>query len=71
MLRRSPRSARRRWLLQSIIGLITLPLYLVIRLGVTSPPWSREAAGDEVVEEPSTLRTGLTRAALHGTGGSR
>jgi peptidoglycan-N-acetylglucosamine deacetylase len=29
MLRRSPRSARRRWLLQSIIGLITLPLSAV------------------------------------------
>jgi quinol-cytochrome oxidoreductase complex cytochrome b subunit len=54
-----------------IIALITLHLYLVIRLGVTSPPWSREAAGDEVVEESSTLRTGLTRAAPHGTGGSR
>jgi len=29
----------------AIIGLITLHLYLVIRLGVTSPPWSKEAAG--------------------------
>jgi quinol-cytochrome oxidoreductase complex cytochrome b subunit len=29
----------------TIAGLITLHLYLVIRLGVTSPPWSKEAAG--------------------------
>ena len=54
-----------------IISLITLHLYLVIRLGVTSPPWSREAAGAEVVEEPSTLRTGLTRPAPHGASGGR
>src|SRR5213595_966568 len=30
-----------------IIGLIGLHLYLVVRLGVTSPPWSKEAAGME------------------------
>ena len=29
----------------TIAGLIGLHLYLVIRLGVTSPPWSRDAAG--------------------------
>ena len=29
----------------AIIALIGLHLYLVIRLGVTSPPWSKEAAG--------------------------
>ena len=29
----------------SIAGLIALHLYLVIRLGVTSPPWSKDAAG--------------------------
>src|SRR6059058_5747178 len=40
----------------AIIGLITLHLYLVIRLGVTSPPWSREAAGMDRVEEPTTAR---------------
>jgi menaquinol-cytochrome c reductase cytochrome b subunit len=46
----------------AIIGLITLHLYLVIRLGVTSPPWSKEAAGMEPVgdEEPAR-RPGLTR----------
>src|SRR5256714_8485114 len=44
----------------AIIGLITLHLYLVIRLGVTSPPWSKEAAGMERVEAPSNVRKGLT-----------
>jgi quinol---cytochrome c reductase cytochrome b subunit, bacillus type len=38
----------------ALIGLITLHLYLVIRLGVTSPPWSPEAAGGEPEEEPPT-----------------
>jgi menaquinol-cytochrome c reductase cytochrome b subunit len=47
-----------------IMALIGLHLYLVVRLGVSSPPWSREAAGaDWIDEEPSTdgQRTGLTR----------
>ena len=43
----------------AIIGLIVLHLYLVIRLGVTSPPWSKEAAGGERVEPPSDVRKGL------------
>ncbi len=51
----------------AIIGLITLHLYLVIRLGVTSPPWSREAAGMEPAdEEPAALRPGLTRPVPRG-----
>ena len=29
----------------ALIGLIGLHLYLVVRLGITSPPWSKEAAG--------------------------
>jgi len=46
----------------AIIGLITLHLYLVIRLGVTSPPWSKEAAGMEPAEDGhAPLRPGLTR----------
>jgi quinol-cytochrome oxidoreductase complex cytochrome b subunit len=45
----------------AIIGLITLHLYLVIRLGVSSPPWSKEAAGDDRPEPESTARPGLTR----------
>jgi ubiquinol-cytochrome c reductase cytochrome b subunit/menaquinol-cytochrome c reductase cytochrome b subunit len=45
-----------------IIALITLHLYLVVRLGVTSPPWSKDEAGGEPVEadEPAR-RPGLTR----------
>jgi menaquinol-cytochrome c reductase cytochrome b subunit len=36
----------------AIFALIGLHLYLVIRLGVTSPPWSKTAAGADWVEEP-------------------
>jgi quinol---cytochrome c reductase cytochrome b subunit, bacillus type len=50
----------------AIMGLIGLHLYLVIRLGVTSPPWSSEAAGAERDEEPAQLRPGLTRPAPRG-----
>jgi quinol---cytochrome c reductase cytochrome b subunit, bacillus type len=51
----------------AIIALITLHLYLVVRLGVTSPPWSREAAGVEPAdEEPTPLRPGLTRPVQRG-----
>ena len=51
-----------------IIALIGLHLYLVVRLGVTSPPWSRDAAGMEPVEEEEqqVLRPGLTRPVPHG-----
>jgi hypothetical protein len=58
----------------AIIGLITLHLYLIIRLGVTSPPWSPEAAGDVPVDEtPRDVRAGLIRTTPrngNGTGGS-
>ena len=47
----------------AIIGLITLHLYLVIRLGVSSPPWSKEEAGGDRPEPESTARPGLTRPA--------
>ncbi|HZD88261.1 MAG TPA: cytochrome b N-terminal domain-containing protein [Gaiellaceae bacterium] len=50
----------------AIMALIGLHLYLVIRLGVTSPPWSKEAAGMEPAEEPTPLRPGLTRPAPRG-----
>jgi quinol-cytochrome oxidoreductase complex cytochrome b subunit len=53
----------------AIISLITLHLYLVIRLGVTSPPWSHEAAGRDEPEVAPTVRAGLTRPAPHGSGG--
>ena len=35
-----------------IFALIGLHLYLVIRLGVTSPPWSKEGAGVRYSDEP-------------------
>jgi quinol-cytochrome oxidoreductase complex cytochrome b subunit len=55
----------------AIIGLITLHLYLVIRLGVTSPPWSKEAAGMEPAEEePVKARRGLTRPVPRAAGGT-
>ena len=38
----------------AIAGLIGLHLYLVIRLGVTSPPWSKEAAGTGQVAAPDS-----------------
>jgi quinol-cytochrome oxidoreductase complex cytochrome b subunit len=46
----------------ALIALITFHLYLVVRLGVTSPPWSKDAAGGEPEEEEAPrLRPGLTR----------
>ncbi len=44
----------------AIMALIGLHLYLVVRLGVTSPPWSRAAAGRERVEAAGG-REGLIR----------
>ena len=45
----------------AIAGLIGLHLYLIIRLGVTSPPWSKEAAGDvHPGDESRDVRIGLT-----------
>ncbi len=52
-----------------LIALITLHLYLVIRLGVTSPPWSKEAAGSER-EEVITAKRGLVEPRPRGDGGA-
>jgi menaquinol-cytochrome c reductase cytochrome b subunit len=55
----------------AIIALITLHLYLVIRLGVTSPPWSKDAAGMEPEEaEADGRRAGLTRPVPRPAGAS-
>jgi menaquinol-cytochrome c reductase cytochrome b subunit len=51
----------------ALIGLITLHLYLIVRLGVTSPPWSKEAAGKERVETAAPGRAGLTRPEARGS----
>ena len=45
----------------ALFALIGLHLYLVTRLGVSSPPWSRVAAGRERPPEEPNGRTGLTR----------
>jgi menaquinol-cytochrome c reductase cytochrome b subunit len=47
----------------AIAGLILLHLYLVIRLGVSSPPWSDEAAGRERRIVESNGRAGLVNPA--------
>jgi hypothetical protein len=45
----------------AIFALIGLHLYLVVRLGVASPPWSKEAAGTGPLEPVPTngSRAGL------------
>jgi menaquinol-cytochrome c reductase cytochrome b subunit len=45
----------------ALLGLIGLHLYLVVRLGVSSPPWSKEAAGGEPDDEPPPARSGLVQ----------
>jgi menaquinol-cytochrome c reductase cytochrome b subunit len=45
----------------ALFGLIGLHLYLVVRLGVSSPPWSRTAAGRERAPSAPSGRAGLTR----------
>jgi quinol-cytochrome oxidoreductase complex cytochrome b subunit len=52
----------------ALIGLIGLHLYLVVRLGVTSPPWSKEAAGSEPEPEPPPARSGLVHPAPRAAG---
>jgi menaquinol-cytochrome c reductase cytochrome b subunit len=55
----------------AIMALIGLHLYLVIRLGVTSPPWSKDAAGMEPeAEETDQRRAGLTRPVPRTAGAS-
>jgi quinol-cytochrome oxidoreductase complex cytochrome b subunit len=52
----------------ALFALIFLHLYLVIRLGVTSPPWSDVAAGRDRPEEklPTDGRQGLVRPGVRG-----
>src|SRR5918997_4033694 len=45
----------------ALFGLIGLHLYLVVRLGISSPPWSNEAAGRERRATPPSGRAGLLR----------
>jgi quinol-cytochrome oxidoreductase complex cytochrome b subunit len=50
----------------AIFALIGLHLYLVMRLGVTSPPWSKHPAGADRVEVPPAGRPGLMRPGPRG-----
>jgi menaquinol-cytochrome c reductase cytochrome b subunit len=50
-----------------LISLITLHLYLVIRLGVSSPPWSKDPAGALPVEV-GPARRGLVQPRPRGNG---
>jgi quinol-cytochrome oxidoreductase complex cytochrome b subunit len=45
----------------ALFALIGLHLYLVVRLGVSSPPWSRVGAGRERAPVTPNGRAGLTR----------
>jgi menaquinol-cytochrome c reductase cytochrome b subunit len=53
----------------AILGLITLHLYLVVRLGVSSPPWSAEAAGRDREETAAPAGSGLVRPSARGVTG--
>jgi quinol-cytochrome oxidoreductase complex cytochrome b subunit len=52
----------------ALIGLILLHLFLVVRLGVTSPPWSRWAAGRERAGKVDTRKQGLVEPRPRGNG---
>jgi menaquinol-cytochrome c reductase cytochrome b subunit len=52
----------------ALFALIGLHLYLVTRLGVTSPPWSKEAAGRD---HPTTPRPGTPAGLVRGSDGGR
>jgi hypothetical protein len=52
-----------------LITLITLHVYLVIRLGVTEPPWTRGAGGYDFVEDGAgPARKGLVEPRPRGNG---
>jgi quinol-cytochrome oxidoreductase complex cytochrome b subunit len=51
-----------------LIALIGLHLYLVVRLGVTSPPWSKTAAGRDRPAEVDKRRRGLVEPRPRGDG---
>ena len=50
----------------ALAGLIVLHLYLVVRLGVTSPPWSHEAAGTAATEAAAAAAPGLVAPGAEG-----
>ena len=50
----------------ALIALIGLHLYLVVRLGVTSPPWSKKAAGRDRPRSTPEARARRAPAARNG-----
>jgi quinol-cytochrome oxidoreductase complex cytochrome b subunit len=52
----------------AIAGLILLHLYLVIRLGVSNPPWGPQVGEEEEEEEAAPVREGLVQPAPRGSG---
>jgi menaquinol-cytochrome c reductase cytochrome b subunit len=52
----------------ALIGLILLHLYLVVRLGITPPPWTKSAAGYEPVEDGQAAKKGLVEPKPRGNG---
>jgi menaquinol-cytochrome c reductase cytochrome b subunit len=54
-----------------LAALILLHLYLVIRLGITPPPWTKSAAGYEPVEDGRPARAGLVEPRPRGNGRGR
>ena len=52
----------------ALMGLIGLHLYLVVRLGVSSPPWSKDAAELPDPETPPSSRSGLTQPGPRASG---
>jgi quinol-cytochrome oxidoreductase complex cytochrome b subunit len=50
----------------ALIALIVLHLYLVVRLGVSSPPWSDEAAGKDRPERAPVGEPGLVKPSPRG-----
>ena len=53
-----------------LMGLIALHLYLVVRLGITPPPWTKSTAGYEPVEDARPARAGLVEPRPRGNGGA-
>jgi menaquinol-cytochrome c reductase cytochrome b subunit len=54
----------------ALIALIALHLYLVVRLGITSPPWTKDAGGFEPSPDGAgPARRGLVEPRLRGNGG--
>jgi menaquinol-cytochrome c reductase cytochrome b subunit len=52
----------------AMLALIGLHLYLVIRLGITPPPWTKSAAGYEPVADGRPARSGLVEPRPRGPG---